>query len=299
MWLGKGGWLRVRELDRQVEAQKKTNEALAARNAALDADVRDLKQGFDAIEERARSELGMIRGDEVFFQLPMNARLAGSLETGASEIERARGARFRRSASAVHYQPAVNAHRAPRHFPRQSAPEAGAAVDVVIARAAQGRTVRARRREPGRCLSRAPRRPRDRGRARRPRCRRAAATPARASAAGTGSHPRRGRLDSADSIAPGNRRRRGRAHPRAGARARRRFLHAPRRRSGSRQRGVDSAQRCRGGRGAGIHVGRVRVRVVAQGLARGAGRPLPSRHLRECRPRCMDADISTARPSPR
>ena len=37
--------------------------------------MRDLKQGFDAIEERARSELGMIRGDEVFFQLPMNARL--------------------------------------------------------------------------------------------------------------------------------------------------------------------------------------------------------------------------------
>ena len=74
IWLGKGGWLRVRELDRQVEAQKKTNEALAARNAALDADVRDLKQGFDAIEERARSELGMIRGDEVFFQLPVNAR---------------------------------------------------------------------------------------------------------------------------------------------------------------------------------------------------------------------------------
>ncbi|MEP6943727.1 MAG: cell division protein FtsB [Betaproteobacteria bacterium] len=74
IWLGKGGWLRVRELDRQVEAQKKTNEALAARNGALDADVRDLKQGFDAIEERARSELGMIRADEVFFQLPVNAR---------------------------------------------------------------------------------------------------------------------------------------------------------------------------------------------------------------------------------
>ena len=74
IWLGKGGWLRVRELDRQVEAQKKTNEARAARNAALDADVRDLKQGFDAIEERARSELGMIRGDEVFFQLPVNPR---------------------------------------------------------------------------------------------------------------------------------------------------------------------------------------------------------------------------------
>ncbi len=70
MWLGKGGWLRVRELDRQVEAQKKQNSELKARNGALDAEVRDLKQGFEAIEERARSDLGMIRQDEVFFQLP-------------------------------------------------------------------------------------------------------------------------------------------------------------------------------------------------------------------------------------
>jgi cell division protein FtsB len=70
MWLGKGGWLRVRELDRQVDAQKHVNAELQARNAKLDADVRDLKQGLEAIEERARSELGMIRQDEVFFQLP-------------------------------------------------------------------------------------------------------------------------------------------------------------------------------------------------------------------------------------
>jgi cell division protein FtsB len=73
MWLGKGGWLRVRELDRQVEAQKEVNARLKLRNAALDADVRDLKQGFEAVEERARSELGMIRQDEVFFQLPSSA----------------------------------------------------------------------------------------------------------------------------------------------------------------------------------------------------------------------------------
>ena len=70
MWLGKGGWLQVRELDRQLDAQRQTNAELKARNAALDADVRDLKTGVEAIEERARSELGMIRHDEVFFQLP-------------------------------------------------------------------------------------------------------------------------------------------------------------------------------------------------------------------------------------
>ena len=70
MWLGKGGWLQVRELDRQIEAQRQVNEELKSRNAALDAEVRDLKTGLEAIEERARSELGMIKQNEVFFQLP-------------------------------------------------------------------------------------------------------------------------------------------------------------------------------------------------------------------------------------
>jgi cell division protein FtsB len=69
MWLGKGGWLQVRETDRQLALQKEANAKLKARNEALDADVRDLKTGSEAIEERARSELGMIRSDEVFFQL--------------------------------------------------------------------------------------------------------------------------------------------------------------------------------------------------------------------------------------
>lgn len=76
MWLGKGGWLQVRELDRQLDGQRQTNGELKARNAALDADVRDLKTGVEAIEERARSELGMIRHDEVFFQLPADAAAA-------------------------------------------------------------------------------------------------------------------------------------------------------------------------------------------------------------------------------
>ena len=69
MWLGKGGWLQVREFDRHLAAQKEANAKLKSRNDALDADVRDLKTGFEAIEERARSELGMVKQDEVFFQL--------------------------------------------------------------------------------------------------------------------------------------------------------------------------------------------------------------------------------------
>ena len=69
LWLGKGGWLRAWEMDRQVEIQKSKNRQLETRNAALAAEVRDLKQGTEAIEERARYELGMIRPDEVFFQI--------------------------------------------------------------------------------------------------------------------------------------------------------------------------------------------------------------------------------------
>lgn len=70
LWLGKGGWLRVWDVDRQLQQQKEGNKKLEVRNAGLDAEVRDLKQGYDAIEERARFELGMIKQDEVFVQIP-------------------------------------------------------------------------------------------------------------------------------------------------------------------------------------------------------------------------------------
>jgi cell division protein FtsB len=69
LWAGKGGWMRVWELDQQLQAQRQSNDRLRARNAALEAEVRDLKTGYGAIEERARSELGMIKQDEVFFQV--------------------------------------------------------------------------------------------------------------------------------------------------------------------------------------------------------------------------------------
>ena len=69
LWFGKGGWLRVWEVNRQLDAQQDKNRVLEARNAALGAEVRDLKQGTEAIEERARYELGLIRADEVFIQI--------------------------------------------------------------------------------------------------------------------------------------------------------------------------------------------------------------------------------------
>ncbi len=70
LWLGKGGWLRVWEVDRQLDAQREVNLKLERRNAGLDAEVRDLKTGYDAIEERARFELGFVKPDEVFIQVP-------------------------------------------------------------------------------------------------------------------------------------------------------------------------------------------------------------------------------------
>jgi cell division protein FtsB len=69
LWLGRGGWLKVWELHRQVVQQQQTNAQTAARNATLDADVRDLKQGTEAIEERARNDLGMVKKDEVYYQI--------------------------------------------------------------------------------------------------------------------------------------------------------------------------------------------------------------------------------------
>jgi len=74
LWLGKGGWLRVWEVDRQLDAQQAKNTGLETRNNALAAEVKDLKQGHEAIEERARYELGMVKSDEVFFQISGGAR---------------------------------------------------------------------------------------------------------------------------------------------------------------------------------------------------------------------------------
>jgi len=68
LWLGKGGWMRVAEVDRQLSQQVDRNRLLEQRNGGLAAEVTDLKTGSEAIEERARYELGMVRGDEIFFQ---------------------------------------------------------------------------------------------------------------------------------------------------------------------------------------------------------------------------------------
>jgi cell division protein FtsB len=86
LWLGKGGWLRVWDVDRQLQQQKDANRKLEIRNAGLDAEVRDLKQGYEAIEERARFELGMIKSDEVFVQIPERKPSASATDGAAPKV---------------------------------------------------------------------------------------------------------------------------------------------------------------------------------------------------------------------
>ena len=74
LWFGKGGWLRVWEVDRQLDDQREMNQGLEQRNAAMEAEVRDLKTGYEAIEERARFELGLTKPGEVFVQIPRKGK---------------------------------------------------------------------------------------------------------------------------------------------------------------------------------------------------------------------------------
>lgn len=69
LWFGDGGLIEVWRLEQAVAEQGAENDRLRQRNGALAAEVEDLKSGLDAVEERARSELGMIRKGEVFYQV--------------------------------------------------------------------------------------------------------------------------------------------------------------------------------------------------------------------------------------
>jgi cell division protein FtsB len=72
LWLGKGGWMRAAQVEQDLQKQMRSNGRLEVRNGGLAAEVNDLKQGTEAIEERARYELGLVRGDEIFFQIEEN-----------------------------------------------------------------------------------------------------------------------------------------------------------------------------------------------------------------------------------
>ena len=67
LWVGDGSLAEVWRLTERIRAQEEENEALGQRNRLLEAEVRDLKEGLDAIEERARHELGMVKKGELFY----------------------------------------------------------------------------------------------------------------------------------------------------------------------------------------------------------------------------------------
>jgi len=69
LWLSNGGLREVWHLEAEVVRRSEDNARLAARNSALEAEVRDLRQGTAAAEERARTELGMIHEGETFYQI--------------------------------------------------------------------------------------------------------------------------------------------------------------------------------------------------------------------------------------
>lgn len=69
LWIGDGGLLDIWELHQEVELLRQENAHLHERNAALNAEVLDLKQGLDAIEEHAREDLGMVKEGETFYQI--------------------------------------------------------------------------------------------------------------------------------------------------------------------------------------------------------------------------------------
>jgi cell division protein FtsB len=87
MWFGEGGYRDVQRLAERVEEQARENELLAQRNRELQAEVEDLRQGLEAVEERARSELGMIKEDEEFYQVVPPPEGAGG-QDGAPGAER-------------------------------------------------------------------------------------------------------------------------------------------------------------------------------------------------------------------
>lgn len=70
LWLGNGGWRDLQVVEQRVAVQEADNLPMRERNARLAAEVTDLKTGLDAIEERARSDMGMVRSDEQFFWVP-------------------------------------------------------------------------------------------------------------------------------------------------------------------------------------------------------------------------------------
>jgi cell division protein FtsB len=88
MWLGEGGYRDVQRLRERVDEEVQENAVLQERNDQLQAEVDDLREGLDAVEERARSELGMIREGEEFYLIVPSPEEVGPAERPQPERER-------------------------------------------------------------------------------------------------------------------------------------------------------------------------------------------------------------------
>jgi cell division protein FtsB len=88
IWLSPDGTSEVMRLKDAVARQQAENQRLALRNQQLAAEVRDLKQGFGALEEQARSELGMIAGNETYYQVVPAAAPAAVQPATADPVAR-------------------------------------------------------------------------------------------------------------------------------------------------------------------------------------------------------------------
>ena len=69
LWLGRGGIPTVAELERKVQEQRQANDKARLVNEQLSAEINDLKEGLNMVEERARSELGMVKPNEIYVQI--------------------------------------------------------------------------------------------------------------------------------------------------------------------------------------------------------------------------------------
>jgi cell division protein FtsB len=87
LWFSDGGMREVSQLRAEIAAQRKENESLRERNRTLAAEVQDLKKGTVAIEERARTDLGMIGKGETFYQVVKDSKSGEATASGMSEAE--------------------------------------------------------------------------------------------------------------------------------------------------------------------------------------------------------------------
>ena len=78
LWVGEGSLAEVATLERDIDAQQQAIDKMKRRNMAMQAEIDSFKNDQDAVEERARSDLGMIREGEIYFQIPESGNSRGS-----------------------------------------------------------------------------------------------------------------------------------------------------------------------------------------------------------------------------